>query len=194
MLAIISGAGGSALLELYYKPRRDRRKAATLLAAEISTNAELLLLHAEFRKTNPRKIPRDFQLSKSGWDIASQLLAELPPDLLKKVLVLYARIDSLNDAVLLYENAVREIQALAKDSPGLPKAQNYANTIIDVFNTGVDHAFDSAKGVLPGLIELAKIPKKLRKEPVNDYEARVKAMMSERKKRLQALAAMDAKK
>ena len=193
-LAIVSGAGGSALLELYYKPRRDRRKAAALLAAEISTNAELILLHSHFRKTNPRKIPRDFHFPKAAWEIASPFLGELPPHLLKKLLVLYARFDAANEAVLLYEDAVREIRELPKDSPNLPKAEQYANTIIDVFNTGLDNAFDSAKAVLPDLIKLAKIPKALSKEPQDDYEARVQAMMAERKQRLDALAAMDAKK
>ena len=194
LVAIISGAGGSALLELYYKPRRDRRKAAALLAAEIGTNAELILLHAHFRKTNPRKIPRDLHFSKAAWEIASPFLGELPPDLLKKLLLLYARFDAANEAVLLYDDAVREIRELPKDSPKLIKAQEYANTIVDVFNTGLDHAFDSAKAVLPELIKLAKIPKALRKEPADDYEARVQAMMAERKQRLAALAAMDTKK
>jgi len=194
LLAIISGAGRSALLELYYKPRRERRKAAALLAAEIGTNAELILLHSHFRKTNPRRIPRDFHFSKAAWEIAAPLLGELPPDLLKKLLLLYARFDAANEAVLLYEDAVREIRELPKESPQLIKAQEYGNSIVVVFNTGLDHAFDSARAVLPELIKLARIPKSLRKEPPDDYEARVLVMMAERKQQLEALAAMDAKK
>jgi hypothetical protein len=46
ILAVLAGAGGSALLELLWKPRRDRRRAASLLIAEVAMNTELLLLQA----------------------------------------------------------------------------------------------------------------------------------------------------
>lgn len=34
-LAILSGAGGAALLELWWKPRRERRRAAALVHSDL---------------------------------------------------------------------------------------------------------------------------------------------------------------
>jgi hypothetical protein len=191
LLAILSGAGGSALLELYYKPRRDRRKAATLLAAEIGLNAELIQLQAQLRKTKPRQIGRDFSLSTAAWTASLGVVAELPPHLVKKLLVHYARVDNINESVTLYAEAVTELEALAGDSPRAGKLKVYINSIIDVFNTGLNSAFDDAKALLPDLIKVAKIPSKYRKESTTDYEASVRQLVAEREQRLRALAAMD---
>lgn len=178
-------------MDLYYKPRRDRKKAATLLAAEINLNSELLILLAHFRKARPRQIGRDFSMSTSAWQIAAPLLAELPAQLVKKALLLYSRYDLLNKIVLLYAEAVGELQALDPSSPRVAKLQAYTNSVVDVFHTTADSAFDDAKELLPLLIDLAKIPKKLRKEPKDDYEDRVKRMVAERGQRLGGLADMD---
>lgn len=55
VIAVLSGAGGSALLELIWKPRRDRRAAAALLYAEILQNSQMVLFWSELRKNTPRK-------------------------------------------------------------------------------------------------------------------------------------------
>src|SRR5262245_12375852 len=80
VLAILSGAGGAALLEVYWKPRQDRRKAATVLLSEILNNTQLCLLQANARQKAPKRIPADFRLELQGWDAAQDKLSELPPD------------------------------------------------------------------------------------------------------------------
>lgn len=193
LLAIASGAGGSALLELYYKPKRERRKAARLLAAEININAEMILLQSEIRKKTPRKIPRDCRLLTHAWQSASGSVAELPPGLLKRVQLLYARFEQANENVLLYADAVAELDILPAQSAKGDRLKAYINSIIDVFNTGLDESFELAKKVLPELIDLAQIPKELRGEPDDDYEARVQTLLAGRAERLKSLAAMDEK-
>ena len=191
LLAIVSGAGGSALLELYYKPRRDRRKAARLLATEININAELVLLQSQLRKKTPRIIARDFHLLTNAWQSAAGAVAEFPPGLLKQVQLLYAWFERINENVLLYADAQSELEDLSADSTKTRRLKTYLNTIIDVFNIGLDDAFDLAKTVLPELLDLAHIPKRSRKEAVNDYEVKVQALLAGRAERLKALDAMD---
>ena len=78
-----------------------------------------------------------------------------------------------------------------KNLPGPRRFRAYTNSVVDVFNTGIDNAFEDSKAVLPELIELARIPKELRKDPTDDYEARVKKLLAEREQRMKALQAMD---
>ena len=87
LLAIISGAGGSALLDLFWKPRQERRKAAAILMADVLLNTELLLLQAHARVKNPKRIPDDFNMSLIGWDATSESLRELPAGLIKGSLI-----------------------------------------------------------------------------------------------------------
>ena len=54
-LALLAGAGGSALLELLWRPRRDRRRAAAIIVAEVALNTELLLLQAHARMADLKK-------------------------------------------------------------------------------------------------------------------------------------------
>lgn len=91
LLALLAGAGGSALLELIWKPRRDRRRAASLLVAEVAMNTELLLLQAHARFKNPTGIPADLRLATIGWEAAGELVSELPTQLLRKLVILYSQ-------------------------------------------------------------------------------------------------------
>lgn len=112
LLAILSGAGGSALLDLYWKPRRDRRRAAALLHADIIMNMQLIQLHAHLRKNAPRRIPQDLKLSRLGFDTAGEIISELPTELLRPLLLLYNRIDDLNRNVDLYAQGMDELDTI----------------------------------------------------------------------------------
>lgn len=190
LIAIISGAGGSALLELYWKPRRDRRRAAALIHADIILNMQMILFHAELRKNAPRKIPQDLKLSRLGYDTAGEMVSELPTDLLRPVVLLYNRIDDLNRNVDLYSKALDEFDTLDPSSPRREKLQHYMNSIIDVFNTGMDKAWDTCKLVGGQIEKLARI-KVDKNEPRRDFSAEAKTLLRERQLRIQALAAMD---
>jgi hypothetical protein len=110
LTAILAGAGGSALLELLWKPRRDKRRAATLLLAEVALNTEVLLLHAHARTSAPKQIPADLRMSTMAWDATANLVSELPPKFIRKVVVLYNRYHSLNRQIALFTDAVGQSQ------------------------------------------------------------------------------------
>lgn len=191
-LAIISGAGGSALLELYYKPRRDKKRAASLLFAENILNAQLLLLQAEARKKRPRAIPEDYRLSMFAWEASQEVIKELPTDLLKKIVLLYNHYHDLNTNVKRYATLCRELDDVPADSERADDLRSELNVIIDVFNTGIDKVFATCKETLR---ELKKVGKIVEKEPEGesppDYEARVEKLRQQRAVRLQFLEEMD---
>lgn len=192
LLAIVSGAGGSALLEIYWKPKRDRQRAAAIFLAEILLNTDLLLLQAHARVKSPRKIPSDFEMSLIGWGAAVEVLRELSPDLLKSLVRLYARYHHLNQRVRDYASAFSELQSLPPDASRVPILKQHLNAVIDVFNTGVDKSIDDGKLVLPQLLGLAKIKKsKEAKAKVRDYAKDVESFLAEREQRLESLEAMD---
>ncbi|MBL8989743.1 MAG: hypothetical protein JNJ80_25965 [Gemmatimonadetes bacterium] len=188
-LAILSGAGGSAILELWWKPRRDRRKAAGLLLADVLLNTDLLLLQAHARFKNPRSIPADFQMSVMGWDSAAQVLSELDPELLKSLVLLYNRYRYLNRCVELYAEALREQDAMPKTDPRYPRVQRHLEITIDVFNTAIDNTIDDGKKILPRLLAGAGIKEpKTKPTEVRNYQDLVDKLIAEREGRLRGLA------
>lgn len=191
-LAIISGAGGSALLELYYKPRRDRQRAASLLFAENMLNGQLLLLQAEARKKRPRAIPEDYRLSMLAWEASQDVLRELPTDLLRKIVLLYNHYHDLNANVSKYATVYRELNSLPEGSDRTTDLRRELNVIIDVFNTGVDKAFEVCKEALAELKDVGRI---VEKETDNvdlpDYKTRLEELRRGRELRLKLLEQMD---
>jgi hypothetical protein len=192
-LALLSGAGGAALLDLYYKPRRDCKKAATLLLAEILINTELLLLQAHARAKNPRGIPGDFKMSTLAWDTAAPVLAELPAPVLKSALVLYNRYHYLNNCVALYKDALADIERHPPGPHGgtgvdaRAKAERQADLVLDVFNTGIDAAIDHAKELTPLVFALAKIDPTAPPPEQADFQGKVDKLFAERHERLRRL-------
>jgi hypothetical protein len=188
LLAILSGAGGSALLELYYKPRRDLKRVCVVLYAELLQNAQMILLWAHTRKTNPKAIPSDFQLSVFGMEVVSDLLRELPAHELQEVLLLYSRFEASNQMVAEFASALDQYDGLSDDAPRKKKTERLLDTVIDSFNTGLDSAFEQTKRVLPRLMELGGI--KEEKDPNElppDYEDKVRQHLAERELRLAAI-------
>lgn len=189
-LAIISGAGGSALLELYWKPRRDRQKAAALLLAEILLNTDLALLQAHARVKTPRTIPADFAFSSLAWDATTDLLRELPPDLVKRILLLYRRYQHLNFCVNEYAKTMDELPSWS-DPHQIAILKGHLNSTIDTFNTGLDTAIDTGKEILPQLLKLSGIKEEETDQPPRDYTRVVDEHLRGRAERIRALGAMD---
>ena len=194
VLAIISGAGGSALLELYWKPRRDRRKAAALLLSEVLLNTDLALLQAHFREKFTRKIPGDVSFSHLAWDATTDLLRELPADLLKQILLLYVRYEQLNSYVQEYGKTLDELQAAqaANNAHRETMLKGHLNSIIDAFNTALDKVIETAKDpILPQLLKLSGIKEMKTEKLPRDYMADVEKLLEERAERIRALSVMD---
>ena len=187
-LAMLSGAGGSALLELIWKPRRDRRKVAGTLLGEILGNTELALLWAHARQKNPKQIPADLSFSNIGWQAASGLISELPPDLIKDVLLMYRRYEHLNFCIAEYGKTFEELQAVEKGSPREATVRRHLDTTIDVFNTGIDTAFEQGKTLAGKLLHVAGIKERVDPStPVRNYDKVVEELLGERARRLDAL-------
>jgi hypothetical protein len=186
ILALLAGAGGSALLELFWKPRRDRRRAATLVLSEVAFNTELLLLQAHARFKNRQAIPADFALSTMGWDAAGDLVSELPVKMLRELVLLYNQFQSLNRHVSAFGDYLREFESQPKGSAERAKADIQVMSTIDVFNTGIDSTISNAQALLPELAKVAKHKdEKVAEAP--DYEGRVAKLIGERQERLQGL-------
>jgi hypothetical protein len=189
LLAILSGAGGSALLDLYWKPRRDRRRAAALLHADIVMNMQLIQFHSHLRKNAPRTIPMDLKLSRLGFDTAGNIISELPTELLRPVVLLYSRIDDLNRNVDLYAEGIDQLGTLTSTLQRA-KQQHYLNSIVDVFNTGMDKARETCIEVGGRIEKLAQV-RVDRNQPKREFADEAATLLRERKQRIDALAAMD---
>ena len=149
LLAIISGVGGSALLELFWKPRQERRKAAAILMADILLNTELLLLQAHARVKNPKRIPDDFNISLIGWDASSESLREFPTGLIKSLVLLYNRYRYLNATAQNFGKSLDQYESLPDADLRKQRLQRNLDVYIDVFNTSLDKAIENGKTILP---------------------------------------------
>jgi|SRR4051812_27339000 len=187
-IGFLSGAGGSALLDLWWKPQRERKKAAGLLLADVLLNTELLIAQAHARFKNPNSIPADFELSVLGWESASNSLSELDAETLKSLVLLYHRYRYLNKCVFLYAEALRERDATAVDDARRPRMERQLDLAIDVFNTAIDSAIEQGKQLLPRILSAAKI-KESRTPPgeVRNYQDLVDKLFAEREARMRRL-------
>jgi hypothetical protein len=183
VLALAGGVGGSALLELLWKPRRDKRRAAAALTADIAHNLEVLLLQAHARFKNPKAIPADFAMSTVGWTAVGNLISELPPDTLRKVVLLYNQFAGLNRDVDLYASLFSEYKAAPGGSALKQTVETHMLYAIDTFNTGIDSTIDNAQILLPHLARLAR----MKDEPGvadPDFAGRANKLVKDRTRRI----------
>ena len=157
VLALMAGAGGSALLELLWRPRRDCRRASALLLAEVALNTELLILQAFAREKNLLGIPSDFRMSTIAWDAASGLVSELPPKAIRALVQLYAKYRALNLRVEEFGHLLTVLEASAPGTKAHADAETMVARTIDVFNTGLDSTLVDGQLLLPTLQNLSAI-------------------------------------
>ena len=77
---LFGGIGSVALLELWLRPRLDRKQIAAVLASEIELNEERLLVTQMFRAKDPTRIPRNIHILTVAFDSYRQRFASLDPD------------------------------------------------------------------------------------------------------------------
>ncbi len=189
LLAILSGAGGSALLDLWWKPRRERRKAGGLILADVLLNTDLLLLQAHARSKNPRSIPADFEMSLLGWESASGVISELDAELLKSLVLLYHRYRYLNKCVGLYSDGLRELDSMPQTDQRYPRVKRHLDLTIDVFNTAIDEAIDHGKKLLPKILATTTIREpKVTQGEARNYQELVDKLFAEREGRVKKLS------
>ena len=188
LLAILAGAGGSALLELFWRPRRDRKRAASLFVAEVALNTELLLLQAHARTTNPFGIPADLRMSTIAWESAADLISELPAEMVRALVQLYNQYHSLNRQIDGFGGYLDAFKAAPSGSSEERDAETMVLRVIDVFNTGLDATLRNGQTVLPDLIKFSGMDaEKDKQAPVPNYRDVALEHMANRKLHLEAL-------
>lgn len=157
LLAILAGAGGSALLELLWRPTRDRRRAARMLTAEVAMNSELLLLQAHTRVHNKYGIPADLRLSLMAWNAVAPWISEFPLPILRQLVQLYNQYDALNRNILMFGEALEKQKAATVGLAAAKDAETMVLRTLDVFNSGLDATLENGRTLLPILAAVARI-------------------------------------
>lgn len=190
LLALLAGAGGSVLLELLWRPRRDRRRAAGLLTAEVALNTELLLLQAHARQANRFGIPADLRMSVMGWHSVATLVSELPFAETRALIHIYNQYDALNRQVEAFGVALDTHKAAPAGSSEYSDSETMVLRILDVFNTGLDATLSNGQRLIPGLAKLAGIKETAEeKAKLPNYSDVAAEHMAMRKAHVEALRA-----
>jgi hypothetical protein len=188
LLAMLAGAGGSVLLELLWRPRRDRQRAAGLLTAEVALNTELLLLQAHARQADRFGIPADLRMSVMGWHAVAALVSELPFAENRALIHIYNQYDALNRQVEAYGIALAKHKAASAGSSEYRDSETMVLRILDVFNTGLDATLANGQRLIPGLAELAGIKETAEeKAKIPNYSDVAAEHMAMRKAHVEAL-------
>jgi hypothetical protein len=88
VLSLLSGAGGALILDLWWKPRHSRRRAAVLLRAEIQKNRDLLADRLP-QGGDRIRLWRDFLLPRIALDATIGDLGHFPVPLAEATISLY---------------------------------------------------------------------------------------------------------
>lgn len=177
---------------LLYKPRRDRKRLASVLYAEILQNAQVILVWSHARQDRPKSVPGDFRLPAMGFEATADLLRYLPTKVMQKVLLLYGQYSAANEAVAVFGEAFEQFQAQKAAGQDTTKIRRHMDTIIDTFNTGLDRAFERSKEVLPEIMVLGGITEEIDPDQLPpDYEELARRHLSERAIRLRGFEEMD---
>ena len=182
LLSVLAGAGGSVLLELLWRPRRDRRRAASLVLTEVAFNTQLCLLQTHARTMGSSLVPADFSMSTMAWDAAGNLLSELPTALLRELILVYNQYRSLNDHVKAFADAINVHDAADRGTDLWLKKTQQMKVTIDVFNSGVDATIRNGQKLLPQLTILAGF--KETDKSVPDLAGDVARVIGDRQQRL----------
>jgi hypothetical protein len=189
LLALFGGAGGSLLLELWWNPRRTRRRVAALLAEEVNLNAQILKLQAHLRRTDPGRLTADFQVMQAAFEAVAQEIGALPADVAGQLILTYHYFDGLNRLQQMCSERMhrwRDAQAKGGDVRELERDVIKA---LDAFYVLVDTTYKAAGETLTMLRVYA--PKRKQREVSDEeYAARVAASEAERVARLARIRAV----
>jgi hypothetical protein len=187
LLALFGGAAGSALLELWWKPRRTRRRVAALLAEEVNLNAQMCVLHTHLRQRAPGHISPDFQLSHLAFDAVAQEIGELPPEAAGQVILTYHRFDHLRRLREMFSERYRRWRDAESTGQGnLEKLKHSTVNALDAFNVNLDTTLKEAQAALALLRPIAP-KRKWREVSAEEYAERVARLEAERIERTKGL-------
>lgn len=150
-LALLAGAGGSALLELIWRPRRIKRRVARLLAAEIAMNTQLVALTAAMMKVQPPKMGPGFRVSMLVWDAARESVTELPDAELREVIALYGSYHEINRDAETIDALMDSAEGLEPNSSRRVLIQRQLIEVTGVLYDSVVRARDRGRGLITAL-------------------------------------------
>jgi len=188
LLALFGGAAGSVVLELWWKPRRTRRRVAALLVEELNLNAQMIQTYIQVLRRDPGSISPDFELSRLALDAVAQEVGELPPTVAGHVILAYHHFESLPRLLeILRERNRRWREAEgATGRSDVEELKAYTINALDVFTVALNAAFKEAGETLTLLQAYA--PKQERRGVSGaEYARRVAAAEAERLERTKRL-------
>ena len=188
LLALLGGVVGSMLLELWWKPRRTRRRIAALLVEEVNLNAQMIQNYIHVLRRDPGSISPDFELSRLALDAVAQDVGELPPTVAGHVILAYHHFECLPRLLeILRERNRRWREAEgATGRSDVEELKDYTINALDVFTVALNTAFKEAGETLELLQAYAP---KVERRGVSDaeYAQRVAAAEAERIERTKRL-------
>lgn len=111
LLALFGGVGGALFLEIWYRPRRERRQTAALILHELNLTAQNLDLELARRKAEPNTVSFNVRFPRIALEAVSHNLARLPPMVASWVMHVYAGLDLLGGLASEVERAFKRAQA-----------------------------------------------------------------------------------
>jgi hypothetical protein len=129
-------------------------------------------------------------MSTIAWEAASDLVSELPANLLRTIVVLYAQYDALNRNMHAFGAALDEYKAAATGSSVARDAETMMLRILDVFNTGLDSTLKRGQQPIPRVAKIARIKETaVEKAQIANYSQVAVEHMAMRQLHLEALRA-----
>src|SRR5437016_9815653 len=188
LLALFGGAAGSALLELWWKPWRTRRRVAALLVEELNLNAQMIQNYIHVLRRDPGHISPAFELSHLAFDAVAQEVGELPPTVAGHVIIAYLHFEYLPRLLeILRERNRRWREAEGETGRSdVEELKDYTINALDVFTVALNTAFKEAGETLELLQAYAP---KVERRGVSgaEYAQRVAAAEAERIERTKRL-------
>jgi len=187
VLALFGGAGGSALLELWWKPRRTRRRVAVLLAYEVNLNLKAMLAHTIARERHLMQVSADFKLSTVAFDALAEQIAELPAHTASQVLDVYHRFERLHrlrEAFSATHQRWRDAEAEGR--PDVEQLKRYCLAALDGFNTRLDDTITDTRATFDELRRLGP-DQGWHELPEGDAREQITKQLQERDARLKRL-------
>jgi len=188
LLALFGGVAGSALLELWWKPWRTRRRVAALLVEEVNLNAQMIQTYIHVLRRDPGHISPAFELSHLAFDAVAQEVGELPPTVAGHVILAYLHFKYLPRLLEILRERNRRWRE-AKGATGrsdVEELKDYTINALDVFTVALNTAFKEAGETLELLQAYAP---KVERRGVSgaEYAQRVAAAEAERIERTKRL-------
>ena len=159
---LFGGIGSVALLELWLRPRLDRKQIAAVLASEIELNEERLLVTQMVGEADSTRVLRHVHISTVALDSYRHRLASLEPEALRHVMRLYWELDRVQTTAHSASDHWELYNKADDGSPERTKRRRMINEALEVFDASIDAALLVSGQLRVVLYDLARLKPSLR--------------------------------